>query len=84
MKDQMCPECNQKIIEKTEICPYCGYKLKEKSGSFLERAKKNRGILLLILACVLLMIAFGKVNNNTYVSYKQHYKECMEEYANFS
>jgi hypothetical protein len=43
--------------------------------------KKYIGIFLCVIACVCFIVAFTRINNDDYAFYKQHYKECMEGYA---
>lgn len=82
MEKKKCPECGQEIDETVMICPYCGYTV-QKISERSEQAKKiqNKGRILLVIACALMIAAFFKVDNKTYTFYKEHYQECMEGYA---
>ena len=82
MEKKKCPECGQEIDEAVMICPYCGYTV-QKTSERSEQVKKiqNKGRILLVIACALMIAAFFKVNNKTYTFYKEHYQKCMEGYA---
>lgn len=86
-----CPECGNEVTEGVNECPCCGYEIMPSEADTQETSnrsvvpiyqnKKYIGIVLSVVACVLFIVAFTRVNNDTYSFYKQHYKECMEGYA---
>lgn len=43
--------------------------------------KKHISVVFFLVTIFLFIIAFTRINNDTYRFYKQHYKECMEGYA---
>lgn len=86
-----CPECGNEVVNDVNICPSCGYEIIPSETGTQETTdnrvvpiyenKKYIRIVLFVAACILFIIAFTRINNDTYSFYKQHYKECMEGYA---
>ncbi|MCI8335103.1 MAG: zinc-ribbon domain-containing protein [Lachnospiraceae bacterium] len=86
-----CPECGIEIEDNVKVCPGCGYEMisskantqeiTENKGIAASKNKKYIGIALFAAACILFIVAFTRVNNSSYSFYKEHYKECMEGYA---
>lgn len=90
-----CPECGREISNHAESCPGCGCKIIQSEANTGEamittnisetvpvnKNKKYIGIAIYAVACIMLIVAFTRINNDTYSFYKQHYKECMEGYA---
>lgn len=86
-----CPECGIEVESDIRVCPSCGYEMISSETNAEEiavnevmpkdKSKKYIGIALFAAACVLFVIAFTRINNEGYSFYKEHYKECMEGYA---
>ena len=86
-----CPECGNEVTDDEKVCPSCGYEIissetdtQETTNSSVVPVYKNKkyiGLALFVVACIMFIVAFTRINNDTYSFYKQHYKECMEGYA---
>ena len=88
-----CPECGIEIADNVAVCPSCGYEIIQSEVLTEEdntdttvtvpvyKNKKYIGIVLCVVACIMLIVALTRINNDTYSFYKQHYKECMEGYV---
>ncbi|CCY53271.1 putative uncharacterized protein [Coprococcus sp. CAG:782] len=88
-----CPECGTEVADNVNVCPSCGYEVVQSETEAVEdntnttatvpvyKNKKYIGITLCVVACIMLIVAFTRINNDTYSFYKQHYEECMEGYA---
>lgn len=88
-----CPECEIEIADNVAVCPSCGYEIIQSEVLTGEdntnttvtvpvyKNKKYIGIVLCVVACIMLIVALTRINNDTYSFYKQHYKECMEGYV---
>lgn len=90
-----CPKCGNEIEDNITVCPDCGSEINPPETDIVSepevysvintdetkyKNKKYNGIVLCVVACIMLIMAFTKVNNDTYSFYKQHYKECMDGY----
>lgn len=90
-----CPECGNEIVDDVKVCPSCGFEIiqaendteKVATMTYINETisvynnEKYIGIAFCVVACIMLIVAFTRINNDTYSFYKQHYKECMEGYA---
>lgn len=88
-----CSECGTEVADNAAVCPNCGYVIIQSEVETVEdntntiepvpvyKNKKYIGIVLCAVACIMLIVAFTRINNDTYSFYKQHYRECMEGYA---
>ena len=88
-----CYECGTEAADNVSVCPSCGYDIIQSEVETVEdntttivkepiyRNKKYIGVVLYVVACIMLIVAFTRINNDTYAFYKQHYKGCMEEYV---
>lgn len=83
----ICPECKSEINDDLRECPNCGYVLKidiaNTNSVVTAKSSKNKyiGIAMCIAAVIFFVIGFSKINSSDYKFYKEHYKECMEGYA---
>jgi RNA polymerase subunit RPABC4/transcription elongation factor Spt4 len=77
-----CPECGYEVTNDVNMCPKCGHEIAESKikGNIFAINKKNIGILLCIVACACFFVSYKQINNDKYIFYKQHYKECMQGY----
>ena len=89
-----CPECGNEVKDGLSMCPGCGCEIPRSETCPVEEdvseentvipEHKNRkafGVVLGIVACIMLIVAFTRINNENYSFYKQHYEDCMEGYA---
>lgn len=90
-----CPECGNEVADNVNVCPSCGFEIIQSEAETekimikanindavpVSKNKKYIGFALCVAAGIMLIVAFTKINNDTYSFYKQHYKECMEGYA---
>ena len=95
MGSMKCPECGNEIADDVTVCPSCGFEIVQSETNAnrvttiadtneavpVYKNKKYIGIALCVVACIMLIVAFTRINNDTYSFYKQHYTECMEGYA---
>ena len=83
-----CVECHTFVDNNADKCPKCGApkeltisgKTNADTNRLDIRKKKNLGLAMIIVACLLLVIGFTRINNSLYKFYKQHYEECKEGY----
>lgn len=72
-----CPECGKEIEKINRICPECGYQLKEDDKQHMSIVangnKSILGVLLCIVGCILLIIAFKTITSSKYKFYTENY-----------
>ena len=83
-----CEECHTFVDNSADVCPTCGAPKKiavqNKTPSDNNRQdgnkKKKLGLAMIIAACILCVVGFTRITNNSYKFYKQHYAECEAGY----
>ena len=83
-----CYECGTLLMKSAIVCTKCGAPMSvinedaTKVDKVVLNKSKNRyiGIGMIIIACILFVISFSRVNNEKYEFYKKHYEDCEEGY----
>lgn len=79
-KSQVCKDCGKLLKDGNTYCTNCGFENSNSVPTMKNSKNKMIGIALIVVACVMFVIAFTRVNNEKYDFYKQHYEECMDGY----
>lgn len=79
-----CPECGQDLEYGKTLCKNCGYDSMVVSNN----TRVNTNKISIIVSCVAVIVAFvlfyngyKQTHNSKYDFYQQHYKECMDGFA---
>lgn len=81
-----CKECGAVYDKRQDSCPKCGCPSNDKNEVTLQIIKKSNenGKLLsycmIVVALILMIISYTRVNNEEYDFYKEHYVECEAGY----
>lgn len=82
----VCYECGTVLKKNTIVCINCGAPMAEDSETKTKESAlkkwKNKiiGIGMIIAACVLFIVAFTKVRDESYIFYKEQYEKCEAGY----
>lgn len=79
-KSLVCKECGEPLKNGNTYCANCGFENSNSVSTAKNSKNKMIGIALIVVACVMFVIAFTRVNNEKYEFYKQHYEDCMDGY----
>ena len=81
-KVRRCQECGEILAVNSTYCKNCGFENTSRTEikKLIYDHRKVVGSISILLACILIIISFTRINNEDYQFYAEHYNKCMMGY----